>query len=144
MIGQKTFLSRTASSADSGTIPFVPFALLVPRRHLIPGHPVHGAPLRLCYLRSLLFKTPFKVSQGHSSPFKAIESYSRGFKKSIFLFFRVARWFRIRAMGRVPSHKTSRDPQTVPSLSKAVQAFPRPGEREGSGYQPTTTPFKGF
>jgi hypothetical protein len=125
MIGQKTFLSRTASSSDRGTVPFVPFALLVPCRHLILGHSVHGAHFVFVTFVPFCSKPHSrfpKAIQGYSSPFSSIQ----GVLEKVFLFFQVARWFRIRAMGRVPSRKTSRDPQAVPSLSKAVQAYPRP------------------
>src|ERR1700677_1649848 len=131
MIGQKTFLSRTASPSDSGTVPFVPFALLVPCRHLIAGHPVHGAPS--------VFVTfvPF-CSKPHSRFPKAIQAYSRllnpiqGVLEKVFFYFsglldgfESAQWDMSLRVRHLEIPKSS---QASPKLSKPFQ-----GQGRGRG-----------
>jgi hypothetical protein len=100
-----------------------------------------------------LFKTPFKVSQGHSSLFKAIQAYSRllnpiqGVLKKVFFYFsgllggfESAQWdvsLRVRHL-EIPSR--SKAPQGQPSLPKLLPQ----GGGEGLAANPQQPRLKDF
>ncbi|HSY42473.1 MAG TPA: hypothetical protein VK811_01090 [Candidatus Acidoferrum sp.] len=127
MIGQKTFLSRPASSMGSGTVPFVPFALLVPCRHLIPVHPVHSVHCIFVTFVPFCSKSHSrlpKAIQGYSSPFSPIQGI---FKK---YFFYPSRKFSVPTL--CPHH-----PMTPkPAHPKRKSMISRPKSTVDLGFEP--------